>query len=77
MDVATAFLGGILSKNLEPDECLEICKGLYGLVQSSRVFYLKFSCYLVEECDFLRSKSDQCVFCKVGKKGIIILFLSM
>ena len=87
MDVETAFLEGILAPNeymymlnpegmnLDPDECLEIRKGLYGLVQSSRVFFLKFSRYLVEQCDFTRCDFDQCLFYKIGKKGIIILLL--
>jgi len=55
MDVETAFLEGILEPNeyvylkcpdgmaLAPDECLEVRKGLYGLVTSARVFWKRFS----------------------------------
>ena len=54
MDVETAFLEGILDPSeyvymscpnglhLALDECLEIRKGLYGLVQSARIFLMRF-----------------------------------
>lgn len=87
MDVETAFLEGILAKHeyvymykpegmsLDTYECLEIHKGLYGVMKSSRVFYLKFFGYLTEQCDFTRCESDQCLFYKRGKKGLTILLL--
>jgi hypothetical protein len=37
--------------DLPSDECLEIRKGLYGLVQSARIFFLRFSEHITsEEC---------------------------
>ena len=55
MDVETAFLEGTLEENekthmkcppgmnLDKDECLEIHKGMHGLVQSARLHWLKMS----------------------------------
>ncbi len=63
MDVETAFLEGILDPSeyvymhcpdgmhLSFDLCLEVRKGLYGLVQSARVFYMSFYDHITsEEC---------------------------
>ena len=46
------------------DECLEIKKGMYGLVQASRLYFLKFSKYMVEEMGFKQCPSEQCLFFK-------------
>ena len=74
IDVETAFLEGVLPEGeyvymtcpegmyLEEDECLEIRKGMYGLVQASRVYWMKMCMSLVEEVDFHQSKQDQCLF---------------
>ena len=59
MDVETAFLKRTLEENerahmkcppgmnLEKDECLEIWKGMCGLVQSARVHWLKITKVLI------------------------------
>ena len=61
MDVETAFLEGFLSPNeyiymkcpegmtLKYDECIEIRKGMYGLVQSARILWKRISNYLCSE----------------------------
>ena len=58
--------------NLEEDECLEIRKGMYGLVQSARVFWQKITRCLLRN-GFTQSKVDECLYIKEGKYGIIIL----
>ena len=77
MDVETAFLEGILEPSqyiylkcpegmeLEPDECLEIRKGMYGLVQSARNFWQRISDYLwSDKMGFTKCEADQCLFYK-------------
>ena len=61
VDVETAFLEGNLDPSeyvymncpeglyLEPNQCLEIRKGLYGLMQSARIFYMSFSDHLTSD----------------------------
>ena len=57
-------------------ECLEISKELYGLVQSARVFYMSFYDHITsEESGFQQSEDDQCLFYKIGKRGLIVLLL--
>ena len=88
LDVETAFLEGELPENervymkcpegmlLNSDECLEILKGMYGLCQSSRLFWIKISKILTSnEIGFKRCKSDQCLFVKNGKRGILVFLL--
>ena len=88
MDVETAFLEGYLEEkelvylkcpeglNLNDDECLEMHCGMYGLVQSARIFFMSFSRHLTsDEVGFRQCMTDQCFFYKMGKKGPIILLL--
>ena len=61
IDVETAFLEGELKENeyvymsrpdgmdLRDDECLEIRKGMYGLVQAARIYWMKMYQYLTSE----------------------------
>ena len=88
LDVETAFLEGILEPHeyvylkcpdgmkLQPDECLEVRKGLYGLVTSARIFWKRFSNHLTsDKVGFEQSLTDQCLFYKRGKFGMIVLLL--
>ena len=88
MDVETAFLEGLLEEpeyvylkcpdgmTLEPDECLEVRRGLYGLVASARIFWRSFSRHLTSDTvGFEQSLADQCLFFKQGKYGPIFLLL--
>ena len=88
MDVETAFLEGILDESeyiymkcpegmdLNDDECLEIHKGMYGLVQSARIFWKRFSkCLTSKEIGFKQSVVGQCLFFKIGNFGLIIILL--
>ena len=83
MDVETAFLEGVLdpseyvymscpdSFHLAPNQCLEIRKGLYGLVQSAIIFFMRFSDHLNSDiCGFSRCEADQCWFYKVDKINV-------
>ena len=87
-NVETAFLEGILEPHeyvylkcpegmtLASDECLEVRKGLYGLVASARIFWRHFSQHLTCDIDgFIQSTSDQCIFYKIGRHGPIIILL--
>ena len=61
INVETAFLEGELKENeyvymsrpdgmdLRDDECLEIRKGMYGLVQAARIYWMKMCQYLTSE----------------------------
>ena len=62
--------------NLKKDECLEIWKGMCGLVQSATVHWLKMTKVLISpEVGFEKSKEDQCPFMKKGKHGPVVLLL--
>ena len=85
-DVETAFLEAELTPEeyvymmkpdgmeLEEDEFLMITKGMYGLTQVSRLFFLKMKKTL-ENSGFNSCASDQCLFYKPGNKGPIIVML--
>ena len=48
-------------------------KSLYGLKQSSRMWYHKFNTY-IQRLGFVRSKADHCVYYKqVGEKFIYVV----
>ena len=78
MDVETAFLEGVLpediqiymkapegmERNIQSDECLQIKKGMYGLVQASRLYFFKFAKYMTEKLGFKQCPSEQCLFFK-------------
>ena len=57
---------------LSEEECLEIKKGMYGLVQASRLYFLKFTKYM-KELGFQQCPSEQCLFFKWGKRSMLIL----
>ena len=88
MDVETAFSEGALEEKervhmkcppgMTPgkDECLVMCKGMCGLVQSARLHLLKMSKILMSsEVGFRKSEADQCSFVKVGVKGPVTRLL--
>ena len=90
MDVETVFLEGDSKENkrvhlscppgmkLEADECLEVRKGMCGLVQSARMHWLKMTAFLCsEEVGFEKSEADQCLFFKRGKHGPIFCLVLM
>ena len=82
-DVETAFLHGELEEKLcmdcphgmehEEDECLELNKMIYGLVQASHLYNRKF-CNTLESMGFKRCPSDPCLFMRgEGKNRIYLL----
>ena len=72
-DIETAFLLGNLDKKIymkcpdgmvhEDDELLLLKKTIYGLVQSSRLYYKKYA-KVMRQLGFERCKSDPCLFMK-------------
>ena len=79
IDVETVFLEGELDEkdrvylkcppgmDLREDECLEVMKGLYGLVQALQLFWATICEFLTsKEVGFEKSKVDQCLFVKKG-----------
>lgn len=88
MDVETTFLEGELKESewvymkcptgmkLDLSECLLVKKGMHGLVQAARIFWIRFSTHLTsDKVAFENCQSDQCLFYKVGKFRPIILRL--
>mmetsp|Transcript_14597 Transcript_14597/g.22275 ORF Transcript_14597/g.22275 Transcript_14597/m.22275 type:complete len:143 (-) Transcript_14597:199-627(-) len=71
LDVETAFLYGDLDVPLymhipegmdaPPNSCLKLLKTIYGLVQSSRVWWKTFTRHLKSK-GFRVSREDQCLF---------------
>jgi hypothetical protein len=84
MDVETAFLHGDLEEEIymecpegvphEPDECLLLLKALYGLVQSARQFYKKFT-KVLRDVGFTQSNVEPCLFYAQFKHGRVLLIL--
>ena len=84
-DVKVAFLTGVLEdveiymnapeglENME-GHCVLLLKTIYGLVQSSRGFFLKIITEL-QKIGFEQSKADPCSMTRRNKKGLVILAL--
>ena len=81
-DIETAFLLGDLDKKIymkcpdgmvhKDDELLLLKKTIYGLVQSSRLYYKKYA-KVMRQLGFERCKSDPCLFMKKDELGICIV----
>ena len=56
----------------ENDECLLLLKTIYGLVQSSRQYHVKFS-GILKKIGFLQCRSDPCLFYRKDKTGICVV----
>jgi hypothetical protein len=84
IDVETAFLHGDLQEEIymqtpkglqaHPDECVQLDKALYGLVQAARQFYLKFAKILLQ-LGFEQSYADPCLFYRNTKNGTIYMII--
>jgi hypothetical protein len=84
MDVETAFLHGELEEEIymdcpkgvkhESDECLLLQKALYGLVQSARQFYKKFT-KILRDIGFFQSNIEPCLFHSKLNHGRVFLIL--
>ena len=84
VDVETAFLHGILGKGEEiymdcpkgmihsEDECLLLEKTIYGLVQSARAYYKKFTEVMKKE-GFTQSAADPCLYVRRDAKGVVYI----
>jgi hypothetical protein len=84
IDVQTAFLYGELDQKIyikQPEGCVTpgyehfVCllhKGLYGLKQSSRLWYQKLQSSLIQ-LDFKQSEADPCVYTRETEGAFIIL----
>ena len=81
-DIETAFLLGDLDKTIymkcpegmihEEDDRLLLKKTIYGLVQSSRLYYKKYQ-QVMKRLGFERCKSDPCLFFRQTEEGICII----
>ena len=82
-DVETAFLLGDLEEEIymdcpkgmdhEDDECLLLEKTIYGLVQSARMYFKKFTDVLVDKMGFKQCPSDPCLFMRKNEKGTVVI----
>ena len=82
IDVETAFLHGNLKEeiymdvppglNVDPTKCLKLKRTIYGLVQSAREFYKKFTDVL-KIIGFSGSKSDPCLWTKWTDNHVILI----
>ena len=50
------------------NECLEVRKRMYSMVQATRVYWIKIYKYLIN-IGFRQSKTDQCLFVKQKQKS--------
>jgi hypothetical protein len=51
---------------------VKLCKAIYGLKESAKLWYLNFSMKLLG-IGFVKSEKDSCVFRKTGRKGGLII----
>jgi hypothetical protein len=81
-DVETAFLQGDLKEEIfmgAPEgmdaakkECLSLNKTIYGLVLSSRQFYIKVV-EALKSCGFKGSEVDTCLWTKQNSLGMVMI----
>lgn len=86
LDVTTAFLHGHLDETVfmkqpegfvkvgEENKVLKLNKAIYGLKQSSRVWYKKVELVL-ENLDYNKSQFEPCIFIKLNKNLITVIAL--
>ena len=84
IDVEGAFLYGVLELPVymvipegfeaPPDHCMQLDRAIYGLVQSSRVWWKTFSTYL-KEIGFTVSRADSCLFIRQNSLGTCLFIL--
>jgi hypothetical protein len=84
VDIETAFLHGnlkeIIFMDCPPgmdhgdDECLQLLKTIYGLVQSARAFYRRLA-EALKSIGFVQSLADPCLFIKNTNKGVCFVAL--
>jgi hypothetical protein len=79
MDFETTFLEGILDPSeyvymhcrdgmhLLMEECLEVRKGLYGLVQSARICYISFYDHIKKNAVLCKVKQINVYFTKLAR----------
>jgi Reverse transcriptase (RNA-dependent DNA polymerase) len=82
LDVEAAFLNGDLDEEIymecpkgmqsKEDEVLLLRKALYGLVQSARQFFKKFTSILVS-IGFVQSYAEPCLFIKKDETSIVLI----
>jgi Reverse transcriptase (RNA-dependent DNA polymerase) len=82
IDVETAFLHGNLQEEIymnildgldsNGNECLELKKTIYGLVQSARKFYKRLI-EVLKGVGFVENKSDPCLLSKWEDGEVIII----
>jgi Reverse transcriptase (RNA-dependent DNA polymerase) len=82
IDIETAILNGELTEEIymmtpegleaNEDECVLLKKAIYGLVQSARIFYLKFKAVMIK-LEFTPSTSEPCLFSKKANGSMIFV----
>ena len=86
IDITTAFLHGDLEEEIymhcpsgvqhEEDECLQLQKTIYGLVQSARQFYKKtVQVFKSPPLNFKGGYADPCLLSRRSEKGLVLLAL--
>lgn len=79
MNVDTAFLCGDLEEEIFMEipkvykapagKCLWLRKCIFGLVQASRIWFLKFANFLRKNLHFTQSKADPCILYREDDSG--------
>lgn len=85
MDVATAFLNGTIGEevyvlpppgyHVKEGYSIKLERALYGLKQSPRAWNSTLHDYLVEECGYLATNSDSCIYVKYDENDSPICIL--
>ena len=82
IDIETAFLYGDLDEEIymespeglehENDDCVKVEKSIYGLVQSARQYFTKFTKSL-REIGFVGGNADPCLMMRKDKHGVVYI----
>jgi hypothetical protein len=59
-------------KEAEPAGCHQLLKGIPGIKQGSRLFYLKLKSFLLAQ-GYTQLKADPCVYYRVSPSGLVLL----
>ena len=84
-DVETAFLLGNLDEEIfmqcppgmvaQDDECLQLLKSMYGLVQAARQFWKLWAHIMEKKLNFKRSPADPCLFARGAGETLLLVCL--